>query len=372
MYTNLSRDVFGIGPEDGTTHQVSSYGRRSGWFPGTIGEFQKKCVDLAPGELHTVADMEGPGVITRIWMAMPRRINPGVLRKLVLRMRWDGEDEPSVLVPLGDLFGTTFGVPRDYSSAWLTISSGAYLCFFPMPFARRALITVENQSRLPVTMLFYQVTFLKLDRELPAGTPYFHCHWKRREMARGGEPFDILDARGAGLYMGCHLDMEGAGWPWRPNPMHVQLPEGFGLGMLEGWERIWIDGAGEPNVHGTGGEDYFNGAWYFTKCPSTCATHGVTMRSYASRRVSCYRFHAEMPISFRESITVTLDHGLDNVLPAAYSGTTYWYQVEPHQPLEELPDPRARRAGRGGRNRIVMATPFIAAAAGVLAHRCRR
>ncbi|MCG2819885.1 MAG: DUF2961 domain-containing protein, partial [Actinomycetia bacterium] len=48
----------------------------------------------------------------------------------------------------------------------LAITSGAYLCFFPMPFRRRARITVENQSRLPVHTFFYQVTYLKLERDM--------------------------------------------------------------------------------------------------------------------------------------------------------------------------------------------------------------
>lgn len=373
MFANISKDLLGIGPGDGTTYQVSSYGRREKTLPGIVGEFQRKCVDLKAGETFTMADIEGPGLITRLWVTVPRKSNPGVLRNLVFRAFWDDEPEPSVLTPIGDLFGASFSRPLDYSSAYLSITSGAYLCFFPMPFRGRAKLTVENQSRLPARLFFYQVTYLKLEGDLSAGTPYFHCLWHREELERGGPPFTVVGARGNGFYLGCHIDMQGRGWPWRLNPVHTQMPEGFGMGMLEGWERIWIDGAAEPNVHGTGGEDYFNGAWYFTRVPSTSLSHGVTVRSYPARRVSCYRFHLEMPVGFREGIRVAIDHGLDNRLPALYDGTAFWYQSEPHSPFAEPPSLRDRRVGGRLANNAIMAAPLAgAAAAASLAAGARR
>jgi hypothetical protein len=357
MFFNVARDMLGLGPADGVTHQVSSHGRRTWTAPGILGESMSKCVDLPAGKEFTAADLAGPGLITRIWMTVPRQINPGALRKVKLAIRWDDEEEPSVLVPLGDLFGTSFARPKQYASAWLAITSGAYLCFFPMPFARRALITLENEGRAPVVVFFYQVTYLRLNRDLPAETPYFHCYWHRERCHRGGEPFSVLAATGRGFYMGCHMDMQGAGYPWRPNPFHILSPEGWGMGMLEGWERMWIDGSCEANVHGTGGEDYFNSAWYFTQVPSTHLTHGVTKRDYFSRRVSCYRFHVEMPVAFERQIEVVLDHGLHNRLPAVYDGTAYWYQQEPHQPYGDLP-PVAQRVPAGGmKNRLIMLAP---------------
>ena len=372
MFLDLNR-LLGIDPRGGTVYQESSYGRRPRSLPGLLGEFHRKCVDLRPGETFTVAELEGPGVISRLWMTFPRRANPGALRKVVIRAFWDSEVQPSVLSPRGDLCGTSFSKPRNYSSGYLAVTSGAYLCFFPMPFLASALITLENQSSHPLRLLFYQVTWLKLDREHQEPLPRFHCWWHRERMARGAPPFTVLDAAGSGFYLGCHLDMEGRGWPWRPNPFHVQMPEGFGLGMLEGWERMWIDGAARPNVHGTGGEDYFNCAWYFTRVPSVSLTHGVLKRSYATRRVSCYRFHLEMPVAFRKSIRVTLDHGLDNRLPAVYEGTAYWYQVEPHRTLAELPPPDERGPSSPARGLLVMSAPLgLAASVHLLRRAVRR
>jgi hypothetical protein len=372
VFVNISRDLLGIDPREGTTFQTSSFGRHTKVGTGPQGRFQEKCLDLKPGGPFTMAELEGPGVITRIWMTVPRKINPGVLRDVVLKARFDDEDEPSVQTPLGDLFGTTFARPVQYASAYTAITTGAYLCFFPMPFRRKALITLENQGRHPARMFFYQVTWLRLERELPDDTPYFHASWHRERCSRNDPPYTILEAEGRGFYLGCHLDMQGKGWPWRLNPARTSLPDGYGMGVLEGWETMWIDDAGEPNVHGTGGEDYFNGAWYFTRVPSTWLTHGVTQRRYDTRRVSCYRFHVEMPVYFKRRIKATIDHGLDNVLPADIDGTTYWYQEEPHLPFSPLPPANERRPIPTASNRLIMAVPLATAAASFVVGRSMR
>ncbi len=366
MFINLVKDVFGITPDKGVVQQVSSFGkRRSKLAFGSLAEFDEKCVNLRPGEDFTCADIEGPAVISRIWVTLPYRFHYGSLRNLVLRIYWDGEAEPSVYAPLGDFFGTTFDRPFEYSSAYLSITSGAFLSFFPMPFKSRAVIKVENQSRLPVSMFFYQITYLKLREPLGDSTPLFHCVWNRKTMKRKEDPFPVLEARGKGFYIGCHLNMTGNGYPWRLNPVLWQMPEGFGLGMLEGWERIWIDGADVPQVHGTGGEDYFNGAWYFKSVPCTTLTHGVTLRSYLTRRVSCYRFHAEMPVWFNSGVKVTIDHGINNALPATYEGTAYWYQSEPHEPFGEMPPAGQRRPQGRLKNLLIMGAPVGYAALGL-------
>ena len=46
---------------------------------------------LQPGETAVLADVEGPGCIRHIWMAVC-----GTWRDQILRMYWDGHDVPSV------------------------------------------------------------------------------------------------------------------------------------------------------------------------------------------------------------------------------------------------------------------------------------
>lgn len=57
-----------------------------------------------------LANITGCGIIRHIWCTInaftPDKVaTPDYLRKLVLRMYWDGEENPSVEAPIGDFFG---------------------------------------------------------------------------------------------------------------------------------------------------------------------------------------------------------------------------------------------------------------------------
>lgn len=63
----------------------------------------------------------------------------------------------------------------------------------------------------------------------------------------------ILDAKGSGQFVGVTISLLLNQWG----------------GWNEGDEMIWIDNEPMPRIHGTGGEDYFNGAWGLKKLFST-------------------------------------------------------------------------------------------------------
>ncbi len=54
---------------------------------------------IAPGDRRLLADLEGPGCITQIWMTQR-----GHYRECLLLFTWDDAHEPSITVPLGDFF----------------------------------------------------------------------------------------------------------------------------------------------------------------------------------------------------------------------------------------------------------------------------
>src|SRR5688572_28536459 len=65
------------------------------------------------GETKTLLDINGPGMITRMWCTVGDRTTD-TLRSLVLRMYWDGTSEPAVQAPLGDFFGAMGHQPIKY------------------------------------------------------------------------------------------------------------------------------------------------------------------------------------------------------------------------------------------------------------------
>src|SRR5258708_7692009 len=112
-----------------------------------------------PGETVTVLDADGPGAISHIWFTIGGS-EPYLLKRIVLRMYWDGEENPSVETPIGDFFGLGVGVYYTWQSEMLSVGNiRALNCFFPMPFRRRARITVTNEGKLPVSNLYYNIDY---------------------------------------------------------------------------------------------------------------------------------------------------------------------------------------------------------------------
>jgi hypothetical protein len=312
---------------------------------------------ILPGATAVLADIPGAGCVNHIWVTVANeRMNvdpwmrePDYLRRLVLRAYWDGEEHPSIEVPVGDFFGVGHGQTRNFTSLPLQMSpedGKSFNCFFHMPFAAGARIEVTSELEHEKVFFYYYVDYEEFD-ELEDGLGRFHAQWRRANPCAGQDQgaetndqflfsgtnlngannYTILEAEGAGHYVGCVLNIrnlrETDQWNW------------YG----EGDDMIFIDGdTWPPTLHGTGTEDYFNTAW----CPSQAYSapyHGITMPGGDnwSGRISLYRFHIEDPVTFSRSIRVSIEHGHANKRSDDYSSTAYWYQTEPHKPFRLAP-----------------------------------
>ncbi len=323
-------------------------------------------VSIAPGAAQVLGEIQGAGCVKHIWVTMASLpAEEHELRKTVLRMFWDGEQSPSVEVPLGDFFGVGFGLRRNFWSLPIQMSpedGKSMNCWFPMPFARGARFELENQGEAQRIFYYYidYEAYDALDPELAR----FHAWWNRRNPTAGtarqkgytrkdyrldgrsgaglglggpwSEPnltgaqnYRILEAQGRGHYVGCNLNVD---------VFERQVNDWYG----EGDDMIFIDGElWPPRLHGTGTEDYFNTAF----CPTqefSAPYHGITVYSGSEAwpwggKNSMYRFHVEDPIAFEQSIRVTIETGHDNALANDYSSVAYWYQLDRHSPLPPLP-----------------------------------
>jgi hypothetical protein len=338
---------------------VASRGRYVLVTSRSDGSPLQKQVDVEPNQTLTVCRLEGAGTIVRFWITVPIIGQRHVLKDAVLRMYWDGETNPSVETPLGDFFGATFGKPRPLISACLVVAGGGYLCRFSMPFNRGAVVEIENQSARRLRNLFFQIGYYE-EQARAEPEPTFHVRFRRENPTKAGTPVEIVTAVGRGWFAGLKLDAQNRSWWLRPPLKEIALPRGFGLGLLEGWETITVDG--RHTIKGTGAEDYFSGGFYFRKGPFSTPTHGCTARSFLTGRVSAYRLHLDDPIPFEESFSMTLDHGLQNSMEGDYSVVAYWYQSEPHQHFPMLPASRHRRVQTPWKN-ILQWLPCLAALA---------
>lgn len=355
MTTNIFRFYDLLSERHSRLRQLSSFDRdpdRGGnWGGLRPAPARRKRILLEPGETHTIASMSGAGMIVRLWMTTLLPINSQALRSLILRFYWDGEQEPSVECPFGDFFGAPFAHYVPYKSELMSMTSGGFLCNWPMPYASGARLEIHNDGSKTVDPLFYQLTFYEFRTPLESSLR-FHAQWRRENLTQPDVPYTILRAEGTGYYVGCHLFMQNREWWLRLPLKNMIFPYGFGMGMLEGQERIWVDEEAAPSIQGTGTEDLFNAGWYFNRGTFSAVNHGCNIRNFVKARAAAYRFDLNSPVPFNRSFHMTIDHGFENKVKCDYSSVAYWYQTEPHKPFPQLP-PSAKRRPRSPRINIV-------------------
>ena len=296
--------------------QISSHDRSGG---------NSDFISVASGATAVLAEMPGPGVISRIWVTIASR-DRHFLRRIVLRMYWDGEDQPSVEVPVGDFFGTGFQY-KQYITPFVGMSSGGYYSYFQMPFQTSARVEVENQTGQEINSFYYQIDYQKLSDPLESDIGYFHANWRRDVRTTAKENYLVLDAAGEGHFVGLNMSM--------------QSYHG-GLQFLEGDEMVYVDGENYPSIYGTGTEDYFTSGWYFNRGEFAAPYHGLILKDDSLGRIAAYRFHILDVIQFKQSLRFTIEHGHGNEEVADYSSTAYWYQKEPHKKFPPMLAPGLR------------------------------
>ncbi|HTC50184.1 MAG TPA: glycoside hydrolase family 172 protein [Candidatus Aquilonibacter sp.] len=315
--------------------RASSYDRTGG-----NDDFRK----IAVGETLTLLDGTGPGIITHIWMtiASPEQYH---LKKLVLRMYWDGENSPSVEAPIGDFFGLGLGDYFQFESTPLAVAPDKALnCFFPMPFRKRARITVTNEGKEEVDAFYFNIDYQAWNRDLAPDAMYFHAQYRQAAPAKGwtnqwnsngAEAINVkknldgennyvwMEASGQGHFVGVTMSV-------------LQNQDGW---WGEGDDMFFVDGERRPSINGTGSEDYFLGAWDFGDHPFSYALFGAPVKGleFAGSRSSVYRFHLDSPIPFTKSLRATIEHGHANHRSDNFYSVAYWYQKEPHAAFLALP-----------------------------------
>ena len=288
--------------------------------------------ELPPGETLTIAEIDGPGCIVHFRDNITGR-EPHHLQYHVLRMYWDGEKTPSVEVPVGDFFGVGFGFTEKYASAVTAIddrrgrtntnpaaSGAARTCYWPMPFAKSAKITMSNQGRAS-SLHWYEVN-CKVYKAPLKNVGYFHAQYRQGTPPPQGT-YRILEAKGRGHLVGCVLSVKNNDGGW----------------WGEGNEIVYIDG--KKTIQGTGSEDYFGESYGLREGCFPYFGVPVCKEPFTS----AYRWHIPDPVPFRESIRFEIEQG--NGKPPFrsnndYYSVAYWYQTEPHAAFPALPSAKER------------------------------
>jgi len=292
------------------------------------------CRGIEIGQTLTLADLTGPGVMTHFWFTVAAE-ELHWPRMITLRVYYDDSKVPAVETPIGDFFAMGHGLRVNVNSDPVSVSAEgrALNCFWPMPFRKRARVTVTNDSdQARIGSFYYYVDWQKVP-SLPADVGYFHARY-RQEFPAGDDDYLIADIAGRGHYVGTVLSVRNMYHGW------------FG----EGDDRFFIDGEATPSIRGTGTEDYFGDAWGFRQF---CRPfHGVSLfEGYAAGdRGTAYRWHVRDPVTFTKSLKVTIEHkgSIYNQLGVQQAGFTprkdwfssvaFWYQQGTNaKPFSALP-----------------------------------
>ncbi len=296
-----------------------------------------------PGETRTLLDAAGPGQISHLWFTLSDP-EPYHLKRVVLRIYWDGETSPSVEAPIGDFFGLGLGSYVNWQSDVLSVgSSKALNSFFTMPFAHHARVTVTNEGKQALRSLYYNIDYQTFTHPLAPGTLYFHAQYRQAQPNHGWtnlwysnyDPLVVFPRNPDGASNYVWMQAEGSGQFVGVTMSVLQNQDGW---WGEGNDMFYIDGETTPSIVGTGTEDYFLGAWNFGT-PFSFASYGapVVGMEEAGGRSSVYRFHLDAPIPFNRSLKATIEHGHANHRSDNFYSVAYWYQTEPHRPFDPLP-----------------------------------
>jgi len=293
---------------------------------------------IMPGETLVMANLAGPGMVTHIWLTVAQN-EFGWPRLVRLRIYYDGHKTPSVDAPLGDFFAVGHGAERDVNSMMVRDSSfgRARNSYWPMPFRKSCRITITNEGKRLLPMFYYHVDY-RTYASLPADTGYFHAYYRQERPARSGQNYAFLDTKGTGHYVGTVLSVVLTQISW------------FG----EGDDLFYIDGAKQPQIYGTGTEDYFNDAWDLRDASATWTGTPMAEGELPGSRLSAYRWHVPDPIPFTNSIWAGIEHsgwtsnpdgsvrsGFEE-RPDYFSSVAFWYQEDVNESLPEPPFGEAR------------------------------
>lgn len=279
-------------------------------------------VVIKPHENYKLAEIFGQGAIKHIWMVDS---SPDA-RQTILRIYFDGQEKPSVCVPLYDFFCNANHLEfAQINSLPITYNPRRGMnSYFEMPYFKGFRIEAENLGENEI-MLYYQIDCE--EKKIEENSLYFHAHFNRQNPLPYMENYTILDKiLGNGVYVGTymHWGVKSNGW-WG-----------------EGEIKFYIDGDEKfPSICGTGTEDYFGGAYNFEVDGKYVAFstpyQGLSKTGNTDQTYNCqkyfdmYRFHVTDPIYFKEDLRVTIQalgwrsEGRYLPLQDDISSVAYWY-----------------------------------------------
>ncbi len=130
---------------------VSSYDRSGGNDDGFSGKYSFVARE---GDALVIADLEGPGVIYRIWTPTPTED--------MVEFLFDGESEPRIRLKFRDLFT---GNTEPFAAPLVGYGAGGFYCYVPLTFRASCKVLVRAKQ-----VQFYQINYARYPDDTPIST----------------------------------------------------------------------------------------------------------------------------------------------------------------------------------------------------------
>ncbi|MBQ8400051.1 MAG: DUF2961 domain-containing protein [Clostridia bacterium] len=192
-----------------------------------------------------------------------------LLKSINLKIYWDGMSYASVNVPLGDFFGSAYGMTEVKTALLGVRDDGTFYNYFYMPYLEEAKIELNYSGEGSVDVMMALST-AKADHTQD-NISYFCANFTNGSYNENRKPdHNFLTVQGEGRLVGLTLHVSKSTDEVDPNAG----PGSHWWG--EGDEKFFIDGEAFPSWFGTGTEDFFG----YARCDSGLFNRAFHSQSY--------------------------------------------------------------------------------------------
>ncbi len=280
--------------------------------------------EISGGAVTTIANLSGSGRIGRLNVKMDGASDAS-LDGLRLRVRYDGQEENAIDVPVSHFFGAGHNRAAYKSMPLGTDSDKGFYCYWPMPFREGAIVELYNSTGSNISIDSAEVEYEY--GEIADSEGYLHAVFSEETTIAGQTYHQILNVEGQGHYVGNMLYLK---------------KNGTSKNILEGDDIITVDG--NRTIYGTGLEDAYNGGYYYNHVltnssdgdvpyptSGTLPYHGLLNMEDMTKesvdpylRTDQYRWRIADPVPFNDGIDVIIENygNGGNVL---FGSTAFYY-----------------------------------------------
>lgn len=293
------------GPTEGWTEISAVRDRTTRMLPFTWT--LDKYPDAETFKAHTtitLLDLDGPGVVTQFHSS---DYGQGDSSKMILRVWYDNEENPSIEMPLMDFLGNIGASTPPYSVLHFSRVRKSHNFRLPMPFRRHIRIEVENTSE---DHLFgYMDIQWDMVESIPEETGYLKTAFMSGTFDFPHEELVLCEIDSPGSIVAHWLQLEG------DHPACAN-----GQGTCEGNHEIYLDGDTEPTYESLGIEDFYGHSWGFSGLSSDFYSAIVRLEEtpQGGTNVAMVRARDADRISFMESCRILLTYRHDLGEPFNY------------------------------------------------------